>query len=139
MLPPVVEDVDERVAHLAWRTKEPGMEAIRPDASVATKRAVDGLGDTDGESLKPARESYGRVRFDEQVQMVPLDAEVNDVETHAARGRQGAADGRKRPVLAKGRKAGGCAQRHLCRAAVVVGRAAGRRPRSAGPGGGVAP
>jgi hypothetical protein len=138
MLPPVVEHVDERVAHLAWSTKEPGVKTIHPDASVATERTVDGFGDADGESLEPAGESHGRVRFDEQVQMVPLDAEVNNAETHAARGRQGATDGHKRPILAKRRKAGDRAQRHVCRTTTVVGRAAVMR-HIATAGGGLAP
>jgi hypothetical protein len=93
MLPPIVEHVDEGVAYFARRTEEPGVEAVCPDSSVATEHAVDCLGDADGEPLESARESYGRVRFDQQVQVIALDAEVDDAEASAGRRAQGAADG----------------------------------------------
>jgi hypothetical protein len=60
---------------------------------VATEHAVDGFGDANSEPLEPARESCGRVRFDEQVQVIALDAEVDDAEASAGRRGQGAADG----------------------------------------------
>jgi hypothetical protein len=101
MLAPIVEHVDERIAYFARRAEQASVEAIRPHATMACERGVDGLGDANGESLDPTRESRGRVRFDEQVDVVVLNAELENAKTLTGRGGQGAADGCKYATLSQ--------------------------------------
>jgi hypothetical protein len=101
MLAPVVEHVDERIAYLARRAEQPGVEAIRPHSTAAPERAVDGLGDANGETLNATSETRGRVRFNEQMHVIALDAELENPEPVAARGGQRTADGREDATLSK--------------------------------------
>jgi hypothetical protein len=79
------------------------METIRPHASTAPECAVDGFRDADGESLKTPCETCGRVRFDEQMHVIGLHAEVDDPEAVAASGGERATDGREHATVTKGR------------------------------------
>ena len=93
MLAQIVEHVDERIAYFARCSEQPSVEAIRPHATTARERGVDGLGHANGESLDPTRESRGRVRFDEQVHVVVLNAELDHAKSVAACAGQRASDG----------------------------------------------
>lgn len=59
------------------------MVAIRPHASAASERAIDGLGDADEETLEAARKARRSIRLDEQMHVVTLHAEMNDPESVA--------------------------------------------------------
>src|SRR5262245_7496109 len=65
VLEPVLQTVDERVAHLARCAQPVRVIAIRPHASVPPEDAVDGLGHAHRESLASAGETAGAVGFDE--------------------------------------------------------------------------
>jgi hypothetical protein len=93
--------------------KNPGVEAIRPHAPVTAARAVHSLGDADRQSLDPSREPHGRIRLDQQVHVVALDAEVDDPEAVAARGEQGRTYRSEDATLSKRRKSRRRPQRHV--------------------------
>ena len=73
MFAPVVENVDQCIAHFTWRAKRPRVVTITPHASGAPKRAVDGLRDPDRESLDTALEPRRLVRLYQQMQMIRLE------------------------------------------------------------------
>ena len=80
MLPEISHDVNQRVAYLARRGERPGMISVSPDPASASKRAVDGARDADGETTHAARESPARVRLCDQMNVIVLDRKVNDPE-----------------------------------------------------------
>jgi hypothetical protein len=54
MLPDILQHVDERVPDLARRREDARMISVGPQLPTPTERAIDRLGDTDGEPLKAA-------------------------------------------------------------------------------------
>jgi len=76
MLPPVREDVHERVPHLARRPQHACVVAIAPHAPTAGERAVHRFGDSDRESLDTAPEARRLVCLYQQMQMIGLHAEL---------------------------------------------------------------
>src|SRR4029453_12186998 len=80
MLADVVQDVDERIAHLAWRPQESGVIAIRPEAPTPTQRAIGGLRHTHGQPAQTTLEVRRPVRFHQQMQMIGLDTELENAE-----------------------------------------------------------
>jgi hypothetical protein len=109
----VVEHIDERVPHFAGRREEARMEAISPDATVSVKRTVDRLGDPDCESLDPAREASRVVSFHQQVQMISLNAELQNTEPIVAGHAEGGLDHCEGPSGSQRGKASGCSQRDV--------------------------
>jgi len=75
MLSPILEDVDERTTDLARCLERARMISVVPYLPTPPERAIDRLGDPDGEALNTAPES-ARLRLDEEVDVVALDAEV---------------------------------------------------------------
>lgn len=92
VLEPVLQTVDERVAHLARCAQPVRVIAIRPHASVPPEDAVDGLGHAHRESLASAGETAGAVGFDEQMNVIGLNAEVQQAEVCVRGGGKRAAD-----------------------------------------------
>lgn len=80
MLPQVVQDVYERVSHLSRRLQRSGVIPLAPHRAVASKNAVDRLGDADREALDAARQTAWRVGFHEQVHVSGLNAELEEAE-----------------------------------------------------------
>src|SRR5262245_51773751 len=58
LLAPCVEHVDESMAHLARARELAGVVTVAPHASAATERAIDRLGDTNGEPLEPTAKAH---------------------------------------------------------------------------------
>ena len=59
------------------------MVAIAPDAAASTKDAVDGTRKTDRESTDTGDQARMIVRLDDQMNMIALNAELNDAEATA--------------------------------------------------------
>lgn len=78
MLFAIEEHVDQGIAHFAWRTQGTCMISIRPNAPARGQPSVQAPRHADAESLHPAGEAPAVVGFDEQVQVIGLNAEVND-------------------------------------------------------------
>src|SRR5262249_32192478 len=78
MLPKVLQDIDERVAHLAWRAKRTCVVAIVPDATAPFQHAVHGARQANRKAPDAARQRFTIRGLDEQVQVIGLDGEVSD-------------------------------------------------------------
>jgi hypothetical protein len=83
MLATVVEDVHERVTNFLRRHQVPRVVAFVPDSPAAMERPVDRLRDADREALDPAPERHRVVTFDEQVDVIALNAELQQPESSA--------------------------------------------------------
>src|SRR5262245_62047821 len=95
MLPPVLQDVYERMTNGAWGRQRARVISVEPDPPSPTKRAVDGFRKANGESLNAALEYQGCVRLDEQVDVIVLDAELKHSEAVGLRPLQGPPDRRE--------------------------------------------
>jgi hypothetical protein len=78
MFGPIADDVDEGISHLARRLERPRVVAVRPHAAVRLEQVVQALGDSNGEPFHPLRKPPAILRLDEQMDVVGLDAEVQD-------------------------------------------------------------
>jgi len=72
-----------------------------PPAPTPPQHTVDRAGDADGEALHAASEPRRRIRLDQQVEMIGLDAELEDAERVARGGAEGASDCGEKCVTAK--------------------------------------
>ena len=80
MLAPVVEDVDQRVPHFARRPQKARVISIGPNVPAPAQSSIDGAGHTDREAAHTTLEPRRRVRFHQQMQMIPLNAELKNAE-----------------------------------------------------------
>jgi hypothetical protein len=78
MLPPVVQDVDERIPHFPWRAKEACMIPVAPEPATPRQALVDRPGDSDREAAHTALETRRPVRFRDQVHVISLDTDMED-------------------------------------------------------------
>ena len=85
MAAPIVEDIRQRVTGLRGGADETRVIAVREYRAAALRDAlagedlVDAPGRGDLERLDPAREGTIVIRFDDQVQVITLEAEVHRV------------------------------------------------------------
>ena len=56
------------------------MIAIGPDRTVPSKHTIDGPCNANGQPLNAAPEARRSLRLDEQMHVIPLDAEMKDAE-----------------------------------------------------------
>ncbi len=119
----VVEHVDERVAHLARRPQETGVVSVSPDPAATSESAVHRLRYPDREAAHAALEARRLVRLHQQMQMVGLDAEMQNTKPCRAGRRQSVSRGDEEASVSEGGHAGGCPQRHVDGAAAVVSEA----------------
>jgi hypothetical protein len=77
----VLQDIDERISHLARRPERPSVVPIAPHASPPPEGSVDSLGEADGESLEPPGELGPDVGLDDHVKVVSLHGEVKDADS----------------------------------------------------------
>ena len=80
MLTPVLKDVDQRIADFAWRPQGARMVSVGPHLAAPSEHAVDGPCQANGESLETADQRRVPVRFDQQVDVIVLNAELEDPE-----------------------------------------------------------
>lgn len=80
VLPPVEQDVCLRVAHLRGGRQRTPVMAVREDAAPRTHGHVDPLSEPDVERVEARGERFGRVRLQDQVEVVILEREVGNAE-----------------------------------------------------------
>ena len=78
MLAKIVEHVHERIANLTRRPQQPRVISIGPNASTPAAEAIDEAGNPDGEPAHTTLEPRRPVRFHQQVQMILLNAELQN-------------------------------------------------------------
>jgi hypothetical protein len=130
MLAPVLQDVDERMPYFARRRERAHVVSVRPDGPVAAEHPVDRLGDANPEALNAAPERIGRVRFQEEMDVVSLDTVVEQAEPVPRRIRERSSDRDEDIATPERRHAVPCAQRDVHRTAPVVHCAANMRDAS---------
>jgi len=120
VLSPVLEYVHERMPNLARRIQRTRMIPIGPNSPVAVERAVDALRDANRQSLDAATQTGVSIRFDEQMDVIVLNAEVEHPESICGRSSESGVDGAEDVLPPKRREIAACAERCVCRAATVV-------------------
>jgi hypothetical protein len=95
--------------------------SIAPDPA-QTGEALDGESDTDGQATDAASEIVVAVGFDDCVDVILLDREVNDSKSRGRAGRDRITNGREQPSRAQGRDGRGGPHRQQQWVAGIVGR-----------------
>src|SRR2546425_115236 len=95
MLAAVHQYVDQHVAHRSRGGERPGMISIPPDGTPPIERAVHRPRHADGQAPEAAAERQRIIRLDDQMQVIVLDAEVQEAEVTVGHRSEGAADGRE--------------------------------------------
>jgi len=80
MLAPVLQDVDQSVAHLARRSEPTRVVSVCPDTAAPTEDAVDRLRNADRETLHTTAQRRMRVALDQEMHMIVLNGEVHHPE-----------------------------------------------------------
>jgi hypothetical protein len=86
VLEPVLEHVHQCSADLARRPEPPCVVAIGPDCAASPEDAVHGLRQPDREPLAAPGEARPALGFDDQVDVIGLDAELQQPEGPSGRG-----------------------------------------------------
>src|SRR5580765_4245204 len=120
MFPPVLEHVEQRVPHLARRRERPKVVAIVPDPSVSSERAIDRLRDTDRQALDAAAQLTKPVVLEDQVDVVALNAEMEQPKSFRGRLRERRSDRHEDAVAPQRRQSPGCPQRDMYWTAAIV-------------------
>ena len=72
------EDVDKRISHLSWRNELAPMPAISPKTAASQEELVHAQGDSNRETPDAGRQCSLVARFDDEVDVVPLDGKLHD-------------------------------------------------------------
>jgi hypothetical protein len=80
MFPPVLQDVDERKTHFARGCERPRVIAVPPHRPPPAESAVHRTREPDREALNAPRERAAIVRFEDEMDVVRLDGELEDAE-----------------------------------------------------------
>ena len=113
VLAPVLEHIDERVPHFSRCSEPTCVVPVAPYRAAPPERTVHCLRHTDGESLHPRPEASGGVSLHEKMDVVRLDAEVQESE-FVVRGRsQGGAHHGEDARAAQRRQASPSPERHV--------------------------
>jgi hypothetical protein len=83
------------------------MVSVAPDGSVARQQAVHGARDANRQAAYTTLECSRRRRFHQQVQMIPLNAELKNAEPRRRRRNQRGPDSRKKSLRTEGAETGG--------------------------------
>jgi hypothetical protein len=102
MLPEVVEDVDQRVPHLARRPQKPRMVPIRPNPTMTAQRAIHRLRHTHREAAHTTIEPRRRIRLQQQMDMISLNAELKNPEPVTTRRSERRANAFDEPLAPEG-------------------------------------
>src|SRR3954469_11464277 len=76
----IAEDISNRVGDLARALERPRVKPVREDLSAQPLRFVETTSEPNREALHPTLERKRVVRFDDEMDVVPLHAEVDDAE-----------------------------------------------------------
>jgi hypothetical protein len=74
----IEKHVHERVSHLAWSLQGSGMIPVANDPTPQAQNAIQFARQSHAESLHSGGETAAVVGFDEEVQVIRLNAEVHD-------------------------------------------------------------
>jgi hypothetical protein len=138
VLSEVLEDVDQGVPDLARPSEQVRVIPTIPHASTPPQDAVDGAGHANGEALHTAHEPPRRVRLHQQMQMIGLNAEMQEAEGIARGCPESALDSGEQTIAAERRQATPQTERHMHRTAGIVRRPAAMWHRAT-TGAGLAP
>src|SRR5262249_10183608 len=108
-----------RIAHLARRAEEPGVVSISPEAACAAERAIHRFGHADREATHTTLEVRRPVRFHKQVEVILLNAEVQDAEAIGI-GAERVPCADEEAFVPEGGNAGSRAQRYVGRTVAIV-------------------
>ena len=95
MLFEVHQNVDQRVAYRARRRQRARVVAIAPDPAAPPEYVVHRAGETNGQTANAAGERFPVIGLDDEMDVLVLDAELEDAKADARRRGQCAADGGK--------------------------------------------
>src|SRR5262245_29837591 len=104
MLPPVLQDVHERMPDLTRRRQLAGVVSVVPHLPAAAEQAIDRLRDADRQPLDTAAQRGQPVAFEDQVDVIALDAELDESEAFPRCSGKRRADGREEAGLSERRK-----------------------------------
>jgi hypothetical protein len=120
MLPEVVQHVHECIAHFDRRAQQPGMVPVGPDRATPPAHAIHEAGDPDGQPANTTLERRRPVRFHQQVEMILLNAELQNAEAIVCPGAQGVLDLGEEPFASEGRNVSAGPQRDMGRTSRLV-------------------
>jgi hypothetical protein len=120
VLAPVLEDVDECVPDLARSLERSHVISVGPYSPVAAQRTIDRLGDANREALNAASQSNVSVRFEKKVDVIALNAEVDDAEPVRRSFHERGSDGAEDVIAAERRQMVGRTERYVSRAPAIV-------------------
>jgi hypothetical protein len=95
VFPPILEHINQRVPNFSGCCEPAGVVAITPHRPATAERTVHRLRHPDGQTLDPVTEAGGPFRLDEEMDVVALDAEMQEPEDVGGGGGQRRAHGRK--------------------------------------------
>jgi len=80
MMAEILQDVPERVRDLASGSEDVSVVPVRKDLTAAAGDPVDRARNANAQALHAARQAFGAVRFDEQVQVISLHRVMHDAD-----------------------------------------------------------
>jgi hypothetical protein len=119
MFPPILQDIDERIADLPRCRERPRMIPVSPHLPATAERAIDRFGNPDREALKTTAQSE-RLCFNEEVDVVALHAEVDQPESFRRTPGECGPDGAEDVGAPERRKTDVRAERDVHRASRIV-------------------
>src|SRR5262249_57649626 len=106
---------------LGRRRERTRVVPVVPNPSATAERAIDRLGDANGEALKTTPEEDTAVGFDEKMNVIRLNAEMQQAKPYGRRRREPRPDGREEFTPAQRGQARPGTESHMHRAAPIVG------------------
>ena len=120
MLPPVLQDVYERVADFARRRQLAGVVAVVPHLPAAAEHPIDRLREANRQPLNSVPERGEPVAHENQVDMIALDAELNEPEFSCRGSRKRRADCGEEAIFTERRNIRARPERDVDRTAAIV-------------------
>jgi hypothetical protein len=105
---------------LARRVERTRVVPVCPNSAAPAERAVDALRDAYRHALEAATKAHVSIRFDEQMDVIVLHAEVEHPESIRRRSSDSAADGAEDVVSPERREIAACPECYMGRATAVV-------------------
>ena len=122
VLSPVLEDVHQSIPDLARRAEWARVVAVRPHPAAPTEHAVHRLREPDGQTLKAARKGQRTLRLHQKMDVVALDAELQNPEAPPRSPRQALAKHGEHHGSPQGRQHRLGAESHVRGVTRIVGR-----------------
>ena len=81
----VVQHIDQRITHRPRGRENTGVIAVTKDASFASPQSIHGASNPYEQTLHAPAESFAVVRFDDEVEVIALNREVDEAKTESVR------------------------------------------------------